>query len=141
MHPLQDLLHLLLAERTRFGPGPHKTGDPRGVAHQAPGIIIEEHLYQDVAGEDPPLHGTPFAIPQLHLLLARDHYLENPVLKTQGGDAVLEALLHLVLVAGIAMHHIPGGPFGEGPLWSTRFLLDFDFFRYIFHHRHQLSAG
>src|SRR4029079_19514629 len=52
----QELQDLVDRQRRRLGGGSHEAGDPGGVAHGSPRLVVELHADQDVAGQDLALH-------------------------------------------------------------------------------------
>src|SRR5919204_2432754 len=104
---LEDLGDFLLRQRGGLGPGADEAGHARGVAHHVPGVVVEVHADQQVAGED--LAGDDLLLPalDLHHVFHGDHDLEDPLLHVHRGDAALEVGLDLVLVAGVGVDDVP----------------------------------
>jgi len=72
-----------------------------------PGVVVHLHLDEDVTREELPLGFTLLPSLERQDLLGRNKDLGDPVLQTQFGHRFQDAGLHLVLKAGIRMHHVP----------------------------------
>src|SRR6266536_452935 len=79
----EDADHLVERERRWAGGGADEPGDAGGVADRPPGLVVEVHPDQDVAGEDLPLHLLPLAVLDLGDLLGRHLDLEDVVLHVE----------------------------------------------------------
>src|SRR5712691_9776065 len=109
--PLLDLAHdprrLVLADRRRPAPPAEKAGDLGGVLDEMPGLVVEVHLDQHIAGEELALGRYLGAALDLDDLLGRHQDLLEAL-----GHALLLGLLadrggHLLLKAGIDVDHVP----------------------------------
>src|SRR6266540_1522412 len=98
----EDLLHLALGQRRRLGSG--AAGDeprhPRGVPHDIPGIVVVDHLDQEVAGEDLSLHHLLLPALDLHDVFHGDDDIEDLVFHLHGTDARMR--LRLLAWPGVA---------------------------------------
>src|SRR5918996_1175895 len=112
---LEDLGHFLLGQRGRLGPGADEPGHAGRVADHVPGVVVQVHADQQVAGEDLAGDDLLLAALDLHDVFHGDHDLEDPLLHVHRGDAALEVGLDLVLVAGVGVDDVPV-PHAEG--WS-----------------------
>src|SRR5215218_4047088 len=115
----EDLGHFLLGQRGRLGPGADEAGHAGGVPDHVPGVVVQVHADQQVAGEDLARDDLLLAALDLHDVFHGDHDLEDPLLHVHRGDAALEVGLDLVLVAGVGVDDIPvpkaeGGAGGAG---------------------------
>src|SRR6266498_1606993 len=98
LHPWPDLLdrlglqdpgHLLLGQRRGLGARADEAGHAGGVAHHVPGVVVQVHADQQVAGED--LAGDDLALASLdlHDVFHGDDDLEDLLLHVHRGDAAL----------------------------------------------------
>src|SRR5579884_239298 len=110
LHLLQDALNLGILQRGGPRARADEAGHARRVAHDVPRVVVHDHVDQDVAGEDLPLHRPALAVLDLDLLLGRDHDLEDLVAHAHRFDAVLEVGLDLVLIPRVRVDHIPLPP-------------------------------
>src|SRR5919201_79467 len=104
---LEDLGDFLLRQRGGLGPGADEAGHARGVAHHVPGVVVEVHADQQVAGEDLAGDDLLLAALDLHDVFHGDDDLEDLLLHVHRGDAALEVRLELVLVARVGVDHVP----------------------------------
>src|SRR5579872_7257920 len=117
LRPLDPFLHLAhdprrlgLADRRRPGAlAAEKAGDLGGVLDQMPGLVVEIHLDQHVAGKELALGADLRAALDLDDLLGRHQDLVEAV-----GEALLLGLLadrgrDLFLEPGIDVDHVPAG--------------------------------
>ena len=92
-------------------PGTDEPGDPGGVADHRPRVVVEVAAGEEISGEDLLLDDDLLAVLELDDVLHGDDDLEDPVLHVHRDDPALEVGLHLVLVAGVGVHHEPpAGP-------------------------------
>src|SRR5918999_4780166 len=112
---LEDLGHFLLGQRGRLGPGADEAGHAGRVPDHVPGVVVQVHADQQVAGEDLAGDDLLLAALDLHDVFHGDDDLEDLLLHVHRGDAALEVGLDLVLVAGIGVDDVPV-PHAEG--WS-----------------------
>src|SRR6266498_3070687 len=116
LHPWPDLLdrlglqdpgHLLLGQRRGLGARADEAGHAGGVAHHVPGVVVQVHADQQVAGED--LAGDDLALASLdlHDVFHGDDDLEDLLLHVHRGDPALEVGLDLVLVSRVGVDHVP----------------------------------
>src|SRR5215218_8703621 len=104
---LEDLGHFLLGQRGRLGPGADEAGHPWRVPDHIPGVVVQVHADQQVAGKDLAGDDLLLAALDLHDVFHGDHDLEDPLLHVHRGDAALEVGLDLVLVAGVGVDDVP----------------------------------
>lgn len=103
----EHLDDLVQRQRVRVVGVADEAGDTGGVAHDAPGLRGEVHPDQDVAGELVLADGLAVAVLDLDDLLLRHLGLEDVVLDVQGDGALLQVLLHAVLVTRVGVDHVP----------------------------------
>src|SRR6266508_33291 len=103
----EDLGDFLLGQRGGLGPGADEAGHTGGVAHHVPGVVVEVHADQQVAGEDLAGDDLLLAALDLHDVFHGDDDLEDLLLHVHRGDAALEVGLVLVLVARVGVDHVP----------------------------------
>src|SRR5215207_3634112 len=104
---LEDLGHFLLGQRGRLGPRADEAGHAGGVPDHVPGVVVQVHADQQVAGEDLAGDDLLLAALDLHDVFHGDHDLEDPLLHVHRGDAALEVGLDLVLVARVGVDDVP----------------------------------
>ena len=106
-----------LRERRRgLGAAADEPGDAGRVAHDVPGVVVEAHAHEQVAGEDLLLHDDLAAVLELDDVFHRDDDLEDAVLDVHRAHAAREVRLHLVLVARVGVHDVPA----PGPVVRAR---------------------
>src|SRR5947209_19857224 len=128
LHLAHDAGRLGVADRRRPAAAAEKAGDLGGILDEMPGLVVEIHLDQHVAGEELAFRIDLGAALDLDDLLGRhEDFLE----------ALAEALLlglfadrgrHLLLEAGINVDHIPAArhpsvlqtPIASNPIDPTR---------------------
>src|SRR5918998_3503564 len=98
---------LVDAQRRGARRRPDEPGDPGGVAHRAPGLVVEVHADEQVAGQLLAVDLGALAVLDLGDLLGGHLDLEDVVLHVQRLDARLQVGLHLVLVAGVRVDDVP----------------------------------
>src|SRR6266446_682859 len=97
-----------------------EAGYLRGVLDYMPGLVIKDHLNEDVAGEELAAGDLArAALAEFLNPLDRDQHLANPLFHVERSDPLLEGGFRLVLVARVGMDDIPFHR-GLGGL-STRF--------------------
>src|SRR5205814_8222015 len=79
----------------------------RGVLHDRPGVVVQVHVHEHVAREDALLRLHLLAVLRLDHLFGGDDDTPEAGALTHGLDPVLEIGLHLVLVPGVGVDHIP----------------------------------
>src|SRR5580704_6281304 len=111
LDPLLDLAHdarrLGLADRRGPAATPEKAGDLGGVLDEMPGLVVEIHLDQDVAGEKLALRTDLGAALDLDDLLGRDEDLLEALGETLLFGLLTDRRRHLLLEAGVDVDHIP----------------------------------
>jgi len=86
---------------------PDEPGDPGGVAHGAPRLVVQVHAHQDVARQHLAVDLLALAVLDLGDLFGGNLHLEDVVADIEVLHTGLEVGLHLVLVAGVGMDDIP----------------------------------
>src|SRR5205085_424901 len=117
----EDVLDLATRERSGLGAAADEPGHARRVAHDVPGIVVETHSDEEVAGEDLLLHDDLAAVLELDDVFHRDDDFEDAVFHCHRTHAAREVLLHLVLVTGVRVDDIPTARAVERTLRGTRF--------------------
>src|SRR5215208_5454085 len=104
---MQQPVDLGLGERDRLVRRTDEAGDAGRALDDLPGILVEVHVHQHVAGHGPLLDGDLLVV--LHLLhgLRRHDDLAHGAGLAERGHAVLEVLLDLVLVPGVGVDDVP----------------------------------
>ena len=103
----QELHHFGNGERRGPRGGADESGHTGGVAHRAPGLVVQLHADQDVARQHLAVDVLLLAVLDLGDLFGRHLDLEDVVLETEVLHAGLEVGLHLVLVTGVRVHDVP----------------------------------
>src|SRR6266403_3565694 len=109
-HLVRDLAHLGLGDvrdGARVGRAAEEAGDLGGRLDDVPGLVVELHVDEDVAGEELARRGLLLPLDQLDHLLRRHQDLPEQIRLAEPADTLLEGRLHLVLVAGVRVHHVP----------------------------------
>src|SRR5262245_18358830 len=104
---VQDPVDLGLRERrglcARADEGRHAG---RALDHR-PRVVVQVHVDEDVPVQHPLLGLDLLAVLRLDELLGRHDDATEPGLLVHGDDPVLEVGLHLVLVPGVGVYHVP----------------------------------
>src|ERR687897_2790750 len=103
----EDAVDLRLRERDRLAGGADEPRHARRVFDDAPGVVVEVHVHEDVAREDALLGLHLLAVLRLDHLLGRDDDAAEAWALVHRVDPVLEVGLHLVLVAGVRVDDVP----------------------------------
>src|SRR3954465_7337581 len=113
---MEQAIDLGLGQRDRLVGRADEPRDSRRALHDLPGILIEVHVHEHVAGHGPLLDRDLLVV--LHLLdrLGRDDDLAHGARLVQGGHTVLEILLDLVLVPGVGVDDVPAKHLSENCL-------------------------
>src|SRR3954454_14700229 len=121
---LEDAVDLGLRERHGLGAGADEAGDARRVLDDRPGVIVQVHVHEHVAGKHALLCLHLLAVLGLDHLLGRDDDAAEARALPHRLDAVLEIGLDLVLVAGIGVDDVPAKhsvtPNHPGGSWKRR---------------------
>src|SRR5436190_9523381 len=104
---VQHAVDLGLAQRHGLVLGADEAGHAGGVLHERPGVVGEIHVDEHVARPQPPLGLHLLPVLRLDDGLGRDHDAADGELLAHRLDPVLEIGLHLVLVPGIGVDHVP----------------------------------
>src|SRR5690606_16546136 len=79
----------------------------RYLLHEMPGLVVELHLHEHVAGEELPLALAPLTFAHLDDLFGRHEDLAELVLEPVALDSLDQRLPHLVLVVRIGVDDVP----------------------------------
>src|SRR3954447_12713295 len=104
---VEDPVDLRLRERDRLRAGADEARHAGGVLHHGPGVVVQVHVHEHVAGEDALLGLHLLAVLRLDHLLGRDDDAPEARALPHRLDPVLEVGLHLVLVARIGVDDVP----------------------------------
>src|SRR3954465_8348707 len=104
---LQQSVDLALRERDRLVLRTHEAGHARSALDDRPGVLVQVHVHEHVAGHRALLGLDALAVLHLRDLLGRDHDLAHVALRAHGLDAVLKVLLDLLFVTRIGVDRIP----------------------------------
>ena len=88
-------------------PGTDETGDIRGISDHVPTLIRHHHVHEHVTREELTLLLDRLILFKDDLLLFGNDDSEDVVLHTESLDALLDGLLHTVLVSRVRVHDIP----------------------------------
>src|SRR5919206_496649 len=104
---MEDPVDLALRERHGLRAGADEAGHARSVLHDRPGVVVQVHVHEHVAGQDALLGLHLLPVLRLDDLLGRDDDAAEARVLAHRVDAVLEVGLHLVLVPGVGVDHVP----------------------------------
>src|SRR5256714_6663709 len=104
---VQDPVDLALRQRHRLGARPNEPGHARRVLDDRPRFVRHVHVHEHVARQHALLRLDLLAFLRLDHLLGRDDDATEARCLVHGHDPVLEIGLHLVLVPGVGVDHIP----------------------------------
>ncbi len=105
----EDAADFALRNRLRLAIAAQEASDFLGVLHQMPGLVVEFHFHQHIAGEEFAFGGDFLAAANFDDLFSRyDDFFELI------GDVILrelfaDGLRYLLLEAGVRMYAIPAG--------------------------------
>ena len=85
----------------------HEAGDGGGFLDDTVRGLVEVHADDRVAGDAHVAHALLRGATIFHDVLIRDLDREDVVFHVLRGDALLEVRLHLALVAGVRVDHVP----------------------------------
>src|SRR5690606_9726144 len=107
----EDLVHLLLTQRLRLLARAHELDHALDAVDQVRGPLVEDHLHEHIARVEAPGDRDPLAVPDLHDVLRGNDDVLDLLLLGRGpwllGDATLDELLDLVLVARVRLDRVP----------------------------------
>src|SRR5918994_4207604 len=103
----QEALDLGPAQRGRLVAGSHDLGNTRGLADEAPGVIVHVHVHQDVARELALDGGHLFAVFDLDDALGRDADVAEVPLEAERVYTPLHCGADLVLVPRVGVNDVP----------------------------------
>src|SRR5690606_29136873 len=106
-HALHDLRHFLLGQWGWLVAPPHEPGPAGGVADDVPRVLVHDHLHQHVTREHAALDDTALAVFDLNFFLGRNHDIKDFVVHAHRLNTLLDGMAHLVLIAGVAVDHVP----------------------------------
>src|SRR3989344_2834810 len=104
---LEDFLRLFGRKRHCLICRADKTGNLRGITHDAPCIIGRYHVDHDVAGKYLLAHFRAAAVLYLYFLLRRHYDVKYFLFHTERLDALLEISRDSVFIAGIRVNSEP----------------------------------
>ena len=104
---VEDPVDLGLRERRRLGAGPDERGHAGRALDDRPGLVVQVHVDEHVARQDALLDLHLLAVLRLDHLLGRDDDAPEARCLVHRDDPVLEVGLHLVLVPGVGVDHVP----------------------------------
>jgi hypothetical protein len=104
---LEDAVDLAGRERHRLRAGADEAGHAGRVLHDRPGVVVQVHVHEHVAGQDALLGLHLLAILRLDHLLGGDDDAAEPRPLSHRLDAMLEVGLHLVLVPRVCVDDVP----------------------------------
>src|SRR5215207_2048912 len=104
---VQQPVDLGLGQRDRLVGSADEAGHARRALDHLPGVLVEVHVHQHVAGHGALLDRDLLVV--LHLLdgLGRDDNLAHRARLVERGDTVLEVLLDLLLVPRVGVDDVP----------------------------------
>ena len=108
---MEDPVDLGLRERHRLRAGADEARHAGRVLHDRPGVVVEIHVHEHVARQRALLGLHLLAVLRLDHLLGRDDDAPEARALVHRLDPVLEIGLHLVLVPGVSVDHIPAEHF------------------------------
>src|SRR3954451_16541659 len=104
---LEDAVDLGLRQRHGLRAGADEPGHARRVLHDRPGVVVQVHVHEHVAGKHALLGLHLLAVLGLDHLLGRDDDAPEARALPHRLDAVLEIGLDLVLMAGVGVDDVP----------------------------------
>src|SRR3954466_6969220 len=104
---VQQPVDLGLGQRDRLVGGADEAGHAGRALDELPGVVVELHVHEDVAGHRPLLHGRLLVVLQLRHRLGRDDDVAHGPALVQRLRAMLQVLLDLVLVSGVGVDDVP----------------------------------
>src|SRR5438874_666308 len=104
---MQDAVDLALRQRHRLGARADESGHAGRVLDDRPRLVGHVHVYEHVARQHALLRLDLLAFLRLDHLLGRDDDAAEARCLVHGHDPMLEIGLHLVLVPGVGVDHIP----------------------------------
>src|SRR2546423_4129153 len=110
---VQQAVDLGLGERHGLIGGADEAGHAGRALDHAPGVLVEVHVDQHVAGHGALLDGDLLVVLHPGHGLRRHDHLAHGALLPHGAHAVLEVLLDLVLVPGIGVDDVPAEQCGS----------------------------
>ncbi len=119
-----NLVNFGLGNRGGFIFDTNKTGNSGGGADGDPGIVVEDHLDEDITGESFFLGFDFLATANGHFRLDGDDGLEDAILKTHGFESGFESIDDFIFVTRVSVDDVPGGVDG----WFTIRKLELEFF-------------
>src|SRR4051812_3032982 len=121
---LENPIDLRLRERHGLRAGADEAGHAGRVLDDRPGVVVQVHVHEDVAGEHALLGLHLLAVLRLDHLLGRDDDPAEARALPHRLDAVLEVGLDLVLMTGIGVDDVPAehsvAPNHPGGSWKRR---------------------
>ena len=84
-----------------------KSHHPWCLFNQMPGVVIQIHMNQDITREKFPLTLTLLPRSHFHHFFGRNQYFIEVLFHTRQGDALIQGVHNLFLVARVSVNHIP----------------------------------
>src|SRR5206468_2099579 len=106
-HLMRDPRHFLVRHGSRLSGAANESRDLRRRPHQVPGVVIQLHVNEDVAGEELPRRDLRLTLHELLHLLGRNQDLAEELLLAERLDALFEGRLRLLLRARVGMNDVP----------------------------------
>ena len=106
-HALLDRLDTGFVEDRRLVVNIDEAGDARRVAQRVPGLIVQRHANENIAGEKFAQDRLSLPVLDFDLFLGRHDDLKDAIAQIERFDAGLYRLLDFVLVAGIGVEDKP----------------------------------
>ena len=85
-----------------------ETSNTGGVAHNVPGMFIDDHVDEDISREDLTWDDLFLAVLDLDLIFNRYDHIEDHVAHVGRVDQALKIGLDLILIARIRVDDVPG---------------------------------
>src|ERR1044071_2756701 len=107
LHLLRDRPDFFLTDRRRIRRAADEAGNLRRFLDDVPGIVVQLHLNEDVAGKKFSRRGLLFPLHELHDFFDRHEDLAELVGLPHAPDALFQRRLHFLLVAGESVDDVP----------------------------------
>src|SRR5690606_6322178 len=105
---VHDFVDFALSDRSRLVSAATDEAHYAGsFLDQMPGVVVEHHLDEHIAGEKFALAAALLAGAHFHHLFGRYQYLTEQIGIRRQRDALFERLLDLALKSGISVHYVP----------------------------------
>src|SRR5690606_1566104 len=105
---VHDFVYFALSDGSRLvGATTDEAHDTWGFFNEVPGIVVEHHLDQHVAGEEFAFAAALLAGAHFDNLFSRHQYLTEKISQGRQRNTLFERLLNLALKSGISVHYVP----------------------------------